>query len=364
MDQVPTEPFRKLLDRDLAKVTAKPIIDVASPLLIEVINHATMAYQRCHVSAGRDSSTGATSEHFAPLMLYQHMIEMADGLESLISSSCSGPALLILRTMLEALLSLDYMLQEDYRKRSLSWLCSCIHKRIEAYELLDPTTDRGRELKKTLEKEGNSSVTGFSLSENVQGLQRVLVGDLAVIEDEYQRQKKSRRRTPHWYSLFDGPTDLRGLAVAVSRASFYDLLYRSWSSVMHATDASRFLSQTSDGAAAFQQIRYPENLKDYTWLAVNFVVISTGMMIQKFRPGENLSPWYNTEVKARLGYLANVQVEINSIQDSSLISLPRRPPQYNQEHHNSPCSPSDLLAAQSFLPRDRAEAEALIDSAP
>ncbi|MGO9117243.1 MAG: DUF5677 domain-containing protein [Desulfomonilaceae bacterium] len=313
---MPTDPFKELLDPDFAKVNAKPIIDVASPLLIEVRNYATQAFQRCHVSAGRDSSTKDTSEHRAPLMLYQHIIEMADGLESLISNSCSGPAVPILRSILEALLSLDYMLQRDYERRSLSWLCLHIHKRIESYELLDPTTDRGKQLKKTLENEGDSSAAGFSLSKNVQRLKGLLAGALSAIEDEYQRQKKSRKRTPNWYSLFDGPTDLRRLADKVSRAGFYDLLYRQWSSVMHATDASRFLSQTSDGAAAFHQIRNPENLKDYAWLAVTFVVISTTIMIQKFGTGEDLSNlklWYDTEVKSRHEHLANVLS--NSIED-------------------------------------------------
>jgi hypothetical protein len=162
---VPTEPFKKLLDRDFAKVNAKPIIDIASPLLIEGINHATMAFQRCLVSAGRDTSTGAPGEHLAALMLYEHVIEMADGLECLISNSCSGPALPVLRSMLEALLSLEYVLTQDYRRRSLSWLCCYLHRQIESYELLDQKTDRGKELKNRLYTEANSGMTVIGSSQ-------------------------------------------------------------------------------------------------------------------------------------------------------------------------------------------------------
>lgn len=310
--EMPTNSFQPFLERDFAKVSAKPIIDVASPLLIEVVNHATQACRRCDVRAGQDAASGQSGEHLSPLMLYMHIIEMADGLEVLVSNSCSGPAVPFLRSMLEALLSLEYMFQEDYKRRSLCWLCSYIHKRIEGYELLDSTTNRGKELRKVLKKEGSYGSGGYSSSSIRARLQKVLASELATIEQEYKSQKKAQNRNPHWYSLFGGPKNLRDLAAKVSKVGYYDLLYRGWSSIMHVTDASRFLGKTSEGAPAFHQMRYPENLKDYTWLGVNFVVISTAMIIQRFRPGEDLSPWYNTEVKPRLDYLRKVPVKINS----------------------------------------------------
>jgi hypothetical protein len=314
MDQVPTEPFRKLLDRDLAKVTAKPITDIASLLLIDVVNEATTVFQRCQVSIGREGGSKTEKDegqHLAPFILYRQMVEIADGVEVLISSGCSEATLPLLRSMLEALLSLDYMLQKDYKRRSLSWLCSYVHKRIDLYESVDSSTDRGKELKKILKKEGGPVATTFSSSKNVKRLQELLTGKLRPIEEEFKRQKKKR---PHWYSLFGGPPDLRSLALQVSKGGYYDLLYRDWSSIMHATDLSRFLTKTSAGGGGFHPLRYPASLKNYACYAVWLLVVATEMMIKEFRPGEDISRW-KSEIEERLTHLRNLKIKINPIKE-------------------------------------------------
>ncbi len=238
---MPTEPFKKLLDRDFAKAAAKPLINVASPLLVDVVNEATTAWQRCQVSIGRAGDRKVEKDegqHVAPFILYRQIIEMADGIEVLISNSCSGPTLPLLRSMFEAFLSLDYMFKEDYKRRSLAWFCSHVHEQIRTYELLDPTTQQGREVKKTLESEGDPNVKGLFSSETVQELQRALTSELSTIENEYKRQKKLQRRTPRWYSLFDGPTNLRALSVKVSKLGYYIRLYPYWSSTVNRRNAA------------------------------------------------------------------------------------------------------------------------------
>lgn len=309
---MPTQPFEKLLNRDFAKVTAKDLIEIASPLLQEVVNHATQAFQRCqstgeHLKEPRELDVG---QHVAPFMLYQHIIEMTDGVEVLIANGCSGPTLPLLRSTLEALLSLEYMLKEDYKRRSLSWLCSYVHKRIEGYELLDPSTRRGQEFKTTLEREGDTTVPSPSLSGNADKLRRMLSNELRDIETEYQKQKKGK---PNWYSLYGGPNNVRELAIHLNKLGYYDALYSGWSSTMHATDASRFLTRTSEGKGGFHPLRYPGSLKDYAWLAATFMAMATGLMVQKFRPGEDLSRWYKEEVKERLDFLRQVKVKVNPI---------------------------------------------------
>lgn len=54
---MPTKQFEPLLYRELRKVEAKKVIEIASPLLQEEINYATNAFQQCQAS-----STGAKGE--------------------------------------------------------------------------------------------------------------------------------------------------------------------------------------------------------------------------------------------------------------------------------------------------------------
>lgn len=104
---MPTKPLDTVLDRDIPKVQAKPLIDVASPALQEVINYATNAYERCRLS-----KKGLRDEAFPVIALYLHTIQMADSIEVLISNCCGSPVIPLLRSLFEAKLSIEYILEK------------------------------------------------------------------------------------------------------------------------------------------------------------------------------------------------------------------------------------------------------------
>ena len=58
---MPSEEYRDLLDRELSKAAAKDQIDLACPLLTELVNHATNALVRCS-RAQDESSRGGENE--------------------------------------------------------------------------------------------------------------------------------------------------------------------------------------------------------------------------------------------------------------------------------------------------------------
>src|SRR5689334_11860614 len=118
---MPTEEFRPLLDREEAINRAKPLIDAAAPLLTELVNHASLAFRRCSVAS---DNVGGENEDLAPFILYRHTIELIDGIDVLVRSSCVDASVPVLRAALEASLSLDYIMRADYVRRSLSWTCA------------------------------------------------------------------------------------------------------------------------------------------------------------------------------------------------------------------------------------------------
>lgn len=51
---MPTDPLKKLLDRDLQKAAADYIIKEVCPMLQEVVNYGTNAFARCRASANNE----------------------------------------------------------------------------------------------------------------------------------------------------------------------------------------------------------------------------------------------------------------------------------------------------------------------
>ena len=298
---MPTKPFEPLLYRDLARVSAKDTIDIASPLLQELVNYGTNAFQRCQTS-----TTGTKDEDLHVLTLYLHIIEMTDRIEVLLSQSCPITAIPLLRSSFEALLAIDYILQADYQRRSFAWMLGYVHQRLALYETQDLSTQAGKEFRKALQADRalrSVALPDPSLAKQaVDNLQRLLrKPDYQIVVAEYERLKKTKKRKPACHSLFEGPTTLRELATRVNRGAQYDFLYRLWSGLTHAGDLSRYLTRTSGGVPAIRPLRNPEGIREVSSMAASFILDATRKLLGKYRPGEETSfaRWYVREVRER-----------------------------------------------------------------
>lgn len=314
-EHMPTDEYKPLLDRAWAIQNAVPLVEVACPLLREVVNHATWAFQRCQAATDK---LGAENEDAATFVLYRHIIELADGVEVLFASSCVEAAVPLLRAGFEASVSLDYILLESdqYVWRSLTWLCAYIHARMDAYEQLDGSTKRGAAYARARAAELGEhadDVLGFDAGTAVQGLQSVLDRDqFREIEAEYTRARHSRGgRPPDWFTLFGGPRNRRELAQRVGREAEYLSFYGPWSGFSHAADASTYLRPgRSANEAAFLGVRSAHEIPHRAFLATGIVIHATRQMIERFRAGEDLTRWYQREVKPRWDQLQRMRVVI------------------------------------------------------
>lgn len=291
---MPTKQLETVLYRELSKVEAEPLISIASPLLQELINYATNAYMRCGTSP-----SGKENEDVAVNVLYLHVIEMTDGTEALISECCAGPAVPLLRSSFEALISIEYILEANYVQRSLSWLADYIHSRLTGWKALDVTTPEGKDFLEALKSDTWVHESNFGLMEFGQNEVEDAASNLEDllkkqyfkdIEEEFVRYQKLRHRRASWYQLFDGPANLRELARYVGRHAQYDFLYRRWSAVTHANDLSRF---------AKTRLRDPDAVNNVAVFASYFILAATRLLLKKFRPGEeqSLRNWYLREVR-------------------------------------------------------------------
>ena len=311
---MPTEPLQKLLYREYAKVDAKELIDLASPLLQELVNNGTHVFMRCQAEAGG----GEPDEHVPVFTSYLHILEMTDGVEELISQSCVNAAIPLVRSSFEASLAVEYILESSYRERAFAWMVSYVHDRLRFYESVDPSTPRGKEFAKTLSKDKVMSQLNLpptadpaAAADNMRQL--LAERQYKRAEAEYQARKKSGHRTPQWFSLFGGPANLRDLAVRLGRGAEYEILYRRWSSIAHGVEAARFITPTDTGDAGLYPLRNAGDLPQTALHAAGALLGATRLLLGKFRPGEDISPWYKREVRARWMKLARTKVHINLV---------------------------------------------------
>jgi hypothetical protein len=296
---MPTKPFEPLLYRELRKAEAKKVIEIASQVLQELVNHATNAFQRCQV----ETAKGVADEHLPVLFSYYHTIEMTDGIEVLISQSCPIPAIPLLRSSFEAMLTIDYILEKDYRKRAFAWLVCYIRDRLHKYKMLDISTQEGKEFQIVFNNDLVRKEIELpplpKLGNNIRNLESLLEKpDYQFADVEYSRMKKILHSKPNWYSLYDGPRSFHKLAVHLRRGAIYEMLYRHWANISHASDLSHFLAKNNDGTPALNPIRDHEELIMVSEMASTFMLEATRLMISKFRPGEidSLRRWYINEV--------------------------------------------------------------------
>ena len=293
---MPTEPFEQLFNPELSKAAAKERIAAAVALIAEIRNYGHALFARCgYRPEGGD-------ENVAILFLYYHLLEMLDAVGILIAESAPIPAELQVRAILEALISLSFILKADTSKRGHADLACAFAERIRFYETLDPSTPAGQRYRQALASDPNCAWVRPETPrpEAIDNLKSGLARPgYAEAYSEYQRL--SARRPAQWYQLFGGPNTLRELAREVGREGAYEGLYGEWSILGHAKDALlRHLTEGQGGGPAVRPIRNPETIPPTVSHAISFALEATRLMIERYRPGEwtRYWEWYIREVRA------------------------------------------------------------------
>jgi hypothetical protein len=255
----------------------------------------------------------APDEHLAAAALYQHVIEMSDGIEMLLRQSCCQAAIPPLRSSYEALLGLEYIMASDYHSRSLAWLCGFAHQKLSFYKSVDPSTAHGIAFwQQHLGKLLSNQAIPKEIATNIQHLEGLLAEPhLAPIEAEWQRLLTAKQKV-YWYRLFGGPSSIRGLAERLGQVQTYDVLYRRWSRVSHAQELPH-IGRTSQGNAVFRALRNPETMREIADLAITFQVKATRLMLAHFRHGEDLSSWYSADMMPLLQKLRSLKIVVTPI---------------------------------------------------
>lgn len=296
-----------VLDREIARVQIEKVRDLCSPVLREVIDEGVGIFERCSQTAPDGD------ENLGILFPFHHLLEMADGIDVLLAESAVVASHPLLRAVFEALLGIKYVLSEDTARRALSYVVADVKARVAWYEDMDPETDRGKQFRA---ETGLRRADGFPFPDVEQtraakaNLEKMLAREpYDELTREFERLRKRRNRKPAWYSLFDGPGNLRELARDVGELPNYDILYRQWSKTTHAADLDRQLTAGNSGAAV-RVIRSPIGIETRYIFAINFVLETSRHILEHYRRGEleRQSKWYMEKISPQLKRIEAIEV--------------------------------------------------------
>ena len=284
-----TKPPPDLLDRDLAKARVREASDVAVPMLKEVVNQGAAVLARS-IGAAKGGD-----EHVPIVHGFRQLLELIDGIAELVAEAAFFAARPLLRAAFEALLQVEYLLQEDTVRRAHNYLVADIRNRLKVYRSLDPATPSGEDLRRHVEQDERTSGVDFSppddLAERIDRFKRLLQkpGRWEEANQRFADAERQMNRVPPWFALDNGPRRINNLAVALGRGGQYRILYPDWSGTVHARDFLRTLTKSDKGGPAILGLRDPSHMPTTVSFAAQFATDAMQAMLRFYRPGEESS---------------------------------------------------------------------------
>jgi len=276
--------LKGVLDRDMAVAESRGLIDEWSPYLEELVNYASNLLGRCEKSLKGVSGTPS-----ALIYLYYHVIQISDGVHVMCSKGCFAAAYPALRSLWEAVISIEYMLKSDFEDRSASWMaCSHLDGK-EYWELQDTTSRKGQEVAER--KQTDKYFSNCDLAEKDQNVvqQQIEIYNTMLSRPKFSgimsKLKKEALRGKKWYSINGGADSVRAMADDLNRLMEYIFLYSKYSAVSHAKDASRMLT-IEPGVPSFAPIRSASFGLEVYSLTCSYLLEATLMISEKLRPFE------------------------------------------------------------------------------
>lgn len=236
-----------------------------------------IAESRARLQFCSDQCSDPHGIDFPSLALYEHMIQMADGIDVLSEAGTSAPTIPLLRAMMESLFYLEYITQKDYENRSSAWLWGVLRKEIEWIDTMDPECSKSNEFRTACLEEAS---IGPEIWQNQIPRQKKKRQEyegfleesplVAPAEREFEKSSPKKHRI-HWYNLFSGPSNLFELAKKIKRLCSYRLFYQSWSRTIHANEIRYLADEQPPGSRRYKPLRDPSGLDDAKERTITFL---------------------------------------------------------------------------------------------
>lgn len=299
-----TTPIKDFITRNIDKEVLK-ILQQFSNGLEEVVNFGS------NIINWDLNRPSGDDEDLPAILFLRNFIEEVDAISILIKHSSVDPCKNLLRTALENLFYLEYILDNDSKNRSLSYL---VWNLIKNNKLLTKADGKSAEFNDFANKCKKDKFLKYSTPFIIKqadllkadGEKMLLLPKYLPIKTEYDKTKIRLKKSPPWYSLFSGPDSIEKLAETLNFNAIYEVLYRGFSDSIHGTDIIQGkLSSDLSGMAQIDSIRNPKEAQAITQNCINFCIITFKTYIVKRIPDKQneFNAWYSSirEFNLKLG---------------------------------------------------------------
>lgn len=300
-----TEPLKEIYDPAYVKEQAQDLIAIIDPLLQEEIHRATQLLHDCELAIIEESGTNPRDEVIPAFYLFMHIIEIADGIRELLVEVCTDAAAPLLRTLLESMLSLRFIVVNVSKPEvAMAWYVGSLKARRKVFESMDPITSsrkkrvaKGIEGPPTLEEKRSSQ----EIKDQLARLTKKIDVDHKGISDKIKDK--------NWYTPYGGGANIEQLAANLRFKEQYPF-YRQWSARIHAADTDFLMGSSEEGHPVLRGIRDPSKLRDYASLTSSMLLNCIITMVQGYCPKieKEIRSWY--ENNARAGHVRLKDMEI------------------------------------------------------
>ncbi len=309
---MPTPPVKTLYDPDLTTEQVRPFTDLVVPLLTEVLHYGIALFARCsYRPEGED-------ENLVILLAYRYLLEMLDAVIILIKQCAPAPAGLQLRSLFEALLTIEYVTESksDVRRRAFAYLYEVELKRKQFYLSQDVSSPEGKAFLRRIandpySKEWKPARDQAALKNRLDEIEKIMsTPEMRQVEEEYKKTRKVIGRRPKWHALYEGPKTIQELADRLRRPATYEILYKAWSERVHSSDAVDRILTHNDCGPAVRGLRDPSELNTATDFAITFSIDAARRLIQYYRHAEEpaFDKWLLEEIMPTWKNLPRIDV--------------------------------------------------------
>lgn len=262
----------------------KHIIEQASQVLASIITRfGEVENELCYGTSRQDEFIDTVL-----CLFIRKIMEQLDAINNLFSIGSFSQAQIILRTLIENIVSLEFILKDDTRKRAAAY---CLEHHYQEIELGSEIFDTESEYKKQLI--GNNGQEAFDddmkkFQKKKEAFERIISSHHVFQEvdnDRTKKKNKSKKAFIQWYEVCSDVNSFKGMMKEIGYEMYYKSIYGGLSYETHALNSTMDISIDTNGIC-LKRIRNPINGGTTFSLACTFSMGALQKIYEYLKDGE------------------------------------------------------------------------------